>query len=68
MSMKWSLYDCIVSVLSYYADEADAVEGGHYAPAAAGMEKLRVSLSIFFWGVMLSTGAMQIFRKSILKV
>lgn len=42
---------------TYYADEADAVEGGHYAPAAAGMEKLRVSLSIFFWGVMISAAA-----------
>lgn len=53
---------------TYYADEADAVEGGHYAPAAAGMEKLRVSLSIFFWGVMVSAGATQIFRKCTYKV
>ena len=53
---------------TYYADEADAVKGGHYAPAAAGMEKLRVSLSIFFWGVMVSAGATQIFRKCTYKV
>lgn len=53
---------------TYYADEADAVKGGHYAPAAAGMEKLRVSLSIFFWGVMISAAAMQIFRKCTYKV
>jgi hypothetical protein len=34
----------------YYADEADEVPGGYYAHNAAGLEKFRLSMSIFFWG------------------
>ena len=34
----------------YYAHEADEVPGGYYAPNAAGLEKFRLTVSIFFWG------------------
>jgi hypothetical protein len=49
---------------TYYADEADAVAGGHYAPAAAGMEKFRFSLSLFFWGVLASAAITNILVKN----
>ncbi len=34
----------------YYSDESDSIPGGHFSPNAAAMEKVRRSISIFFWG------------------
>lgn len=36
----------------YYADQNDPIPGGFYAPNAAVIEKLRRSVSVFFWGIM----------------
>lgn len=36
----------------YYALKDEPVEGGYYAPNAAIMEKFRISVSVFFWGMV----------------
>ena len=40
----------------YYSDENRPVKGGRYAQNAAWMEKVRKSISIFFWGAVLLIG------------
>ncbi len=43
----------------YYADENDSINGGHCSPNAAAMEKLRRSISIFFWGSIIGVFVMR---------
>ncbi len=45
--------DANEEMYAYYASESDMPEGSCYAPNAAGTEKTRRCVSIFFWGVVL---------------